>query len=406
MEQSLITTPSNMIAGRDFIVLSDDWDGLPTSAMHIFRRVARRNRVFWLNLVHRMPGLSWRDVSKAGKFLGRWGAQLVSARGRSNGCCSAPSETPHVSSPLMVPRFTQFFRNLNRRSLVRHYDRLARQHSIRDPIVVAVFPSAADFVCFLRPATAIYYCYDDFLEYPGFDPALWRAMEESLVEHIDGFVATGRDLLAKNTCACPELYLPHGVDIEHFQQDGQTLAPVPAMEKIRRPIVGFVGLVSHWVDLELIGILQRKFADVSFVVLGHAEVDMSSVTQYPNVHWLGPVPYADLPRYARYFDVGIIPFVKNKLTFAVNPLKLMEYFALGLPVVATSLPELLNIGGPLFLASTHSEFCDHLAAILANKSQVPIASAVQMAQRNTWENRVEQLSEFIENLPRSRCCQG
>ena len=42
----------------------------------------------------------------------------------------------------------------------------------------------------------------------------------------------------------------------------------------------------------------------------------------------------DMPNYLIKFDVCLIPFKKNKVTEAVDPVKLYEYFSLGKPVVA------------------------------------------------------------------------
>jgi glycosyltransferase involved in cell wall biosynthesis len=390
-----------MIAGRDFIVLSDDWDGLPTSTMHLFRRVARHNRVFWFNMVHRMPRLNWKDIGKASRICGRWVGHIFPVKGRAVTCHSSRPESLHVANPFMVPRFDPAFRRFNCKMLLRCYDRLSRKHAIRDPIVFSVFPSAADFVGAVNSSTKLYYCYDDFLEYPGFDPMQWAAMEKTLLGEIDGFIGTSRGLLQKNTRSCPSLYLPHGVDFEHFSSAASGLA-VARMEAIRQPIVGFFGLISEWVDLPLVNVLARTFPDVSFVLIGSAEVDMSRLTCCDNVYWLGPVAYTDLPRYARYFDIAIIPFLSNTLTEAVNPLKLLEYFALGLPVLATRLPELSYIGGPMRLASTNAEFCDHLKTMLSERSAACREEAIAMARRNTWENRVEQLYDFVEHIPSAR----
>jgi glycosyltransferase involved in cell wall biosynthesis len=226
-------------------------------------------------------------------------------------------------------------------------------------------------------------------------------MEAELLEAIDGLVVTSRPLAGKRVNGCPLLHLPHGVEFEHFRAAGRS-EPEPRMEAIRRPVVGFFGLLSAWVDLGLIAHLSACFPECSFVLIGRAEVDLRPLQRLPNVHCLGWVPYADLPRYARYFDVGLIPFVLNRLTRAVNPLKLMEYFALGLPVLATRLPELERVPGPLRLAVTPDEFRAGLAELLRAYPGVKSEEAVAVARENTWDARAEQLSAFLEGLGPAR----
>jgi glycosyltransferase involved in cell wall biosynthesis len=222
-------------------------------------------------------------------------------------------------------------------------------------------------------------------------------MEAELLGCIDGLVVTARTLARKRTRDCPLLHLPHGVDFAHFQVP-PAAAPVPALEAMPRPVVGFFGLISSWVDQEVIADLSEHFPEVSFVLLGRSEVGLDRLAGRRNVHRLGFVPYADLPRYARYFDVGLIPFVLNRLTRAVNPVKLMEYLALGLPVLATRLPELEAVEGPIRLAETHAEFRAGLREALALCGPEARAEARAVARSNTWDRRVERLSEFLETL--------
>ena len=54
-----------------------------------------------------------------------------------------------------------------------------------------------------------------------------------------------------------------------------------------------------------------------------------------NVHLLGEQPYAVLPSYLHQFDVACIPFLRNSLTEATNPVKFYEYLSAGKPVVST-----------------------------------------------------------------------
>jgi glycosyltransferase involved in cell wall biosynthesis len=297
----------------------------------------------------------------------------------------------------MIPWFKAPIRRLNQKTMLRHYQRLASRYEIHDPVVVTVFPSGVDFVRAVRAKAKIYYCYDEFLEYPGFNPTDWRRMEEDLLDAVDAIVTTSKDLERKNTTSRSLLYLPHGVDFEHFSRSPAEMPPQPQMEKIRRPIVGFFGLISTWVDLELVVRLSKAYPDVSFVLIGKAEVNVDLLRACPNVQCLNAVPYSQLPEYARYFDIGLIPFRINKLTVAVNPLKLMEYFALGLPVLASRLPELEAIDGPLWLAATAEEFCDHLTSLLRTYG-THNNSAREVARRNGWDQRTRDLCKFIESL--------
>jgi len=63
-----------------------------------------------------------------------------------------------------------------------------------------------------------------------------------------------------------------------------------------------------------------------------------SALQAPNLHVLGARPYSQLPAYVQAFDVGIIPYIESPWTRTVDPLKLLEYLAAGIPVVASRCP--------------------------------------------------------------------
>src|SRR5262249_31079558 len=141
----------------------------------------------------------------------------------------------HITTPMMVPWFKPSVRRLNQISLLHRYQRLSKAYKIRDPILFAVLPSAADFMEAAGPALKIYYCCDDFTEYPGFNRNHWRAMENDLLDVVDALVVTSRDLEQKNVRSCPMLYLPHGVNLAHFHQAHVDSISIPQMESIPRP---------------------------------------------------------------------------------------------------------------------------------------------------------------------------
>jgi glycosyltransferase involved in cell wall biosynthesis len=244
----------------------------------------------------------------------------------------------------------------------------------------------------------IYYCFDDFVEYPGFNKRHWQAMEQEFFQTVDGVVFTSRDLIdnKKRPDNLPVLYLPHGVDYEHFSCEKTTPKPMGVLEKIKKPIVGFFGTIDTWVDISAIAYLAKRFPQCSFAVVGRAVVPLTVFEGLDNIHFLGQVPYSELPQYARYFDAGLIPFVMNDLTKAVNPLKLMEYYAIGIPVISSRLPDIADVPGPLYFADTHEDFGNRLEEILGSDLAMLCTQAREVAQQNSWAARAESLMQFAE----------
>jgi glycosyltransferase involved in cell wall biosynthesis len=93
-----------------------------------------------------------------------------------------------------------------------------------------------------------------------------------------------------------------------------------------------------------------QFAIVGPVLAG-AEGDLAALARIPNVTVEGAIAHRDVPATLARFTVGMIPFRKSPLTAGVNPNKLYEYLAAGLPAVATSFsPDIAAEDGVIALA--------------------------------------------------------
>jgi glycosyltransferase involved in cell wall biosynthesis len=131
------------------------------------------------------------------------------------------------------------------------------------------------------------------------------------------------------------------------------------LRAIPEPRVGFFGLIHEWVDLELIGQLAERLP-YSFVLIGDSKTKLERLQGLANVYHLGRRPYSTLPEYCRGFQAAIVPFRRSALTQSVNPIKLREYAAAGLPVVSTDLPEVRRCGD---IAACASELDAWVAAL-------------------------------------------
>src|SRR5262249_2463015 len=150
------------------------------------------------------------------------------------------------------------------------------------------------------------------------------ASEEQLFREADLVFVTSERLRERAARFSSRVHLfPFGVNLERF---GEVLAaaepPPDDIAGIPKPIAGYVGGLHQWVDLQLLGGAAARLPDVSLVLVGPEQEDCSSLRRYPNVHLLGQRPHADVPRYVKAFDVGLVPYRLSDYTANVYPTKL------------------------------------------------------------------------------------
>jgi hypothetical protein len=165
-------------------------------------------------------------------------------------------------------------------------------------------------------------------------------------------------------------------------------------------VIGFYGLIEDWVDLDVIRHMAAARPQWSFLMIGEVKTDTTAVRKLPNVHFLGRREYKLLPGYCKKFDIAVLPFVVNELTLAANPLKVREYLAAGLPVVATPLPEVQRLGALVHAASTPEEFLHQCDALLAAGRRGPDLAESHRMDSESWDGKVELLSDLITHRPR------
>ncbi len=138
-----------MLEGNDIICFANDWDGDPLSKKHIALRLARKNRVLWVNSTgNRNPTASVRDLRRVWKKLRQY------FRG-----CRVVSRNISVFSPLVIPYHgNRAARWVNCRLLSWTLRRACRKLGFHDPITWTFVPSSADVAGSLGERLVIYHC--------------------------------------------------------------------------------------------------------------------------------------------------------------------------------------------------------------------------------------------------------
>jgi glycosyltransferase involved in cell wall biosynthesis len=378
-----------MIQNESIICFAHDWRGDPTSKTHIMRILSEKNRILWVN------SIGWRRPSATGRDLRRIGAKL---RQVTEGLVQI-NPNLHVASPLVLPLpGVRGVDRVNATLLTASIRYFARRAGLTRPILWTFLPNTVGLVGRLGESRVIYHCVDEYSAFAGVPREAFRRMEETLVRRADLVVTSSDSLCRDRRRLNPRtFFVSHGVDVAHFSRTlDPGMTPPPDATGFRRPVVGFFGLIAEWIDLELLRALARRRPDWTLVLVGKATVETSSLRELPNVHLLGQKPYETLPSYCRAFDVGLIPFRIDDLTLKANPLKLREYLAAGLPVVSSDLPEVRKYADLVRLASGADGFIAAIEQALGDRSETAARARVEAMKHESWEARVEEISELIE----------
>ena len=210
---------------------------------------------------------------------------------------------------------------------------------------------------------------------------------EGLLREADRVCVTSAPLaaLALAGGALDPRVIGNGVEVERFQSaaPASDLPGDPSW-----PVLGYVGSLHSWFDVPLVAALARAMRSARVVLVGPAhpatrEEILRAQSSTPNLHWLGPKPYAEVPSIVRAFRVGLIPFRRTPLTEAVNPVKLYEYAAAGVPCVTTRFTDEVSAWGETArVAESEREFLDVCAALVSAPPDSP--ALVRFARRHDW----------------------
>jgi hypothetical protein len=384
------------------IVFADDWGRHPSSSQHLVRELLPQYPTLWVNTVGtRRPGLSFADIKKGFGKLN----EMFSRSGR-NDHASWPVGL-QVIQPTMYPGFRKpWQRRFNKLRVERAIEGAFKQAIAPTPtrgdssdkarrVAITTLPITADLVGMPGIDRWVYYCVDDYAQWPGTDHAVMDAMERELARKAAAAVAVSDaliDRLASFGVAAGRL--DHGVDLEAWSTpDVATRLPERWPDE-RQPIALFWGLLDQRMEHEWVCQLADT-GDCAVVMAGPHTGDCSpSLWSYANM--LGPVEQRDLPAYAAASDVLIMPYIDAPVTRAMQPLKLKEYLATMKPVVVRDLPATRQWADCCDLAISPGGFTD----LVRKRAQTGILPEQRAARERrlpaeSWSAKAAQLAQVI-----------
>lgn len=225
--------------------------------------------------------------------------------------------------------------------------------------------------------------------------------ETNLIESADRIVVSSHYLFESlpTTQQHKAAIIRNGVDLNRFPFRQNRNEHITG-----KKTVGYYGAIAEWFDAELIAFLAESNPDVNFELIGsvtstHVRKALSGAR---NVIFIGEVPIEELSERTNHWNVGIIPFLLSDLIRATNPVKMYEYAHLGLPIVATEIPEVVLASADcdgIYVGKDREEFDLLLKSSLLVSQDVGLVLNA-WAIENSWKHRAADFKLWIEKEPR------
>ncbi|HXK32483.1 MAG TPA: glycosyltransferase [Dehalococcoidia bacterium] len=391
-----------MIEGRDIVCMSFVvWDEHWGTPQQLMSRFAARNRVLYVEppvsalsffTGIRSPGAVWRQVRRWLAGPRRLGGNLWVA--------SPPPVLP-LRSNVVVNRINAA---IMRAWLARQATRLG----FRDPVYWNAQPGMPGIARAVRPALTVYHCVDDFTAMPHWwnQARALASRERESCREAGVVICTARRLAETRRRYHPRVhFVPNAANVELFEQATAPSTEIPPdIASLPKPVVGIFGVIDFRTDVAVLEHLARARPGWSLALVGlvKGDVDLSRLRALPNVRIFGKKPTAELPGYLRAMDVALICYRLIDYNHHVFPLKLYDYLAAGKPIVASDIEELRpHEGAHLAIARTPDGWVGAIERCLREDSPEKAAGRQALARAQSWDHRVETLSDIIAPMLRT-----
>lgn len=312
-----------------------------------------------------------------------------------------------VWSPLVLPGASHpLARRLNRLLVRGGLHLMRRWLGLQDPILWTYNPLTQEVLSLTSFAASVYHCVDRIQAQPEMPEWRIERAEQQLCCAATAVFTTAPELQRSLEPLNPQTHLFGNVaDFDHFARAWRSPCSGPVeLVSLPTPRLIFMGAIDAYkLDLVALTQLARKRPDWSFVLIGpigeaDPNTDVGALCSRPNVHWVGPRPYAELPDWLAHADVALLPLQLNSYTRNMFPMKFFEYLAAAVPVVATAIPSLEQFRDSALLVPPGADQLE-LAISRVLQGQGPERSVrIALARQHTYRQRTQSMLAVLQQL--------
>jgi UDP-galactopyranose mutase len=281
-----------------------------------------------------------------------------------------------------------------------------RRAGVTDPVRWYWTPMQLRWSDDLPAAAIVYDCMDELSAFRGAPPELVAA-ELDLLRRADLVFTGGTQLFRSKRGRHHAVHrFPSSVDHAHFAQARSMRVEPADQASIPAPRLGWFGVIDERFDGGLVAAVAAMRPDWQLVLVGPtAKVDPAELPSAPNIHYLGPKDYRELPAYLARWDVGIMPFAMNDATRFISPTKTPEYLAAGLPVVSTPIADVVEpygTQGLVGIAGDAPSFIEAVERALVTDRRDLMDRADRFLANDTWDATWQAMDRLIREAVAAR----
>ena len=392
-----------MLEGEDIIcIASNPWDDIWRRRQQLMSRFAKGNRVLYveppLSLLSALfKRESWASL-KNGEFFNR----------------SNENEPYILRQYTLLPLETSSLRlgiglikKINDWFSLRVLKRTLKRLNFEQPILWVYYTRGSEsFIGNCGEKLVVCDVYDRYSAYPYFVDHLWW---KEYTDRLDAALITRADIVF--ACSAP-LY----DYCQRFNPNVQLVrngTEIPTMDNlseipddtvnIKHPVLGYVGAIQDKLDLQLLNSLLEKHPEWSLLMVGPLGVystedkhQISLLRERSNVLFVGLKTREELPGYFDTIDVALMPYKLTEHTEHIFPLKMFEYMAYRKPMVCTDIPAAREYSEVVAITHDDEQFSEFVSEFVTGANQLRVQQGFEIAQLNSWDSRVEAMSQIIQ----------
>jgi UDP-galactopyranose mutase len=351
------------------------WDFVYQRPQHLLSRFAAQGRVFYI---------------EEPVFISHE-SHLVHSRGNSG----VDVVVPHISDTDDVTAALQLL-----------IDDFFTKQQIHSYALWFYTPMHLPWTRHLKPLAVVYDCMDELSGFKGAPPEM-KEREIELLRWADVVFTGGHSLYEAKRGQHHSIYpFPSSIDAPHFARartittEPDDQASIPGMR------LGFFGVIDERMDLDLIAAVAAMRPEWHMVFIGPVvKIDPASLPQLPNIHYLGMKTYDELPSYIAGWDVAMLPFARNDSTRFISPTKTPEYLAAGLPVVSTSIRDVVcpyGNAGVVHIADTPEAFIGATEKVLTEDPAQRLKRVDALLSQTSWSRTWGRMAELLDDAVQRR----